>query len=165
MQTFLEYRHNFYKQPVNSEVKKFDDALEQVGMYNDEEALAGSDNDVIYEADTSNDWKTYRRKPHGHRLRQQYSDSCPYKYNCKFGTRCQYQHTEDEKTYFKGKIEGRGNPVRKTGPCIFFEQKPPSCMKMKHECEYAHGSEDAWCLNYINSGHFTDDCPKQKPSS
>ncbi len=165
VQTFLEYRNNFYKKPVNSEVKKFDDALEQVGIYNDEEALAGSDSDVIYEADPSNDWKTYRRQPHGHRLRQQYSDLCPYKYNCKFGTRCQYQHTEDEKTYFKGKKEGRGNPVRKTGPCIFFEQKPPSCMKIKHECEYAHGREDAWCLNCLNSGHFTDYCPEQKPSS
>ncbi len=164
VQTFLEYSQHIYEQPVDSDIQKFDGALEQVGIYNDEEALAGSDNDVIYETDPSNGWKACRRKPHAHGLRQQYSESCQFKFNCKHGTRCQNRHTEDEKTYFKGRIEGRGNPVRKIGPCIFFE-KPQGCVKMKHECEYAHGSEDAWCLNCLNSGHFTDDCPEQKPLS
>ncbi len=165
VQTFLQYSQHIYEQPVDSERLKFDDArLDKIGIYNNEEALAGSDNDVNYEADSFDDWKTYRRKPRSHRLRQQYSDSCPYKYNCKFGTRCQYQHTEDEKTYFKGRIEGRGNPVRKVHPCNYFEQKPPRCTKMKHECDFAHGSEDAWCLICLNSGHFTDNCLQQKPS-
>ncbi len=162
VQTFLDYQTQFYKKPVNPELQVIDDALEQVGIYDGEEALAGSDNETVYEADPSDNWKTCRRQPRSNRrLRQQYSDLCPFKYNCKFGTRCQSQHTDDEKAYFKGRNEGRGNPVRKVHSCRYFDQSPPSCMKMKHECEYAHGEADAWCLNCLLSGHFTDHCPEQ----
>ena len=151
-----------YEKHPDEEIRKFDDALEQVGVYDDEEALAGSDNNIVYESDPGKDWKTYRREPRSNRLRQQYSEPCQYKYNCRFGTRCQYKHSEDEKAYFRGRTEGRGNPLRKVTPCKYYEQVPPSCMKMKKECEFAHGIEDAWCLDCISSGHFTEQCPKKK---
>ena len=159
---FRQYLSDVYPQARSEEVEKIDAALEQVGiqMTNDE-VLAGSDNETVYECDPFDDWTTYRRKPRGHdRLRQRYSEPCPYKFNCKFGTRCQHQHSEEEKRYFRGRKDGRGNPLRKVNPCSYFQQIPPRCTKPKIECDYAHGAEDAWCLNCTRSGHYTGECPK-----
>ena len=168
VQAFLDYRTQYYKKPIDQELRQLDDALEQVGIYDDKEALAGSDNEVTctYTVDPTHNWKTYRRQPRSnHRLRQQYSGLCRYKYNCGFGTRCQSKHTDEEKIYFKGRIEGRGNPRRKVHSCKFFDQIPPCCTKMKLDCEYAHGEDDAWCLNCISSGHYTDNCPEKSIAS
>ena len=164
VQPFFTFIQNTYKKHSDGdkEICKFDDVLEQVGNYSDEEALAGSDNEVVYEADSQKEWQTYRRKPHsyGH-LRQQYSKPCQFKYNCSFGTKCQYQHSEDEKAYFRGRPRGGGNPVRKVSLCIYFKQGTCRHMTKKKDCDFAHGSEDAWCLDCRITGHFTDHCPKQ----
>ena len=162
VQPFLQYVQSIYKKSDRRdlELQRFDYALEQVGVFDNEEAIAGSEEDIIFESDPRNGWKRKRRKTRSHLLRQQYSEHCPYRYNCRHGTRCQYQHSEEEKTYFKGRIEGRGNPKRKVYPCKFFEQVPPRCLKMKEDCDYAHGAEDAWCRDCLSFGHFTESCPK-----
>ncbi len=172
VQTYLQFSQHNYKQPVSAEIRKVDGALKQIGISvnNDEKALAGSDEihvagklePVVAPAYPSNDWKTPRRNFHS--PRQMYSDPCPYKFNCIYGTRCYNKHTEAEKTNFRGRIEARGNSGRKIRPCKYFEKKPRSCSKSKDKCDYAHGSEDAWCPNCRSVGHFKDNCPNRSLS-
>lgn len=83
---------------------------------------------------------------------------CKYKFNCRDGLSCNYQHTEEEKSFFQ-KNGGKGNPNRKTRPC-----ENSKCQKKKGDCIYAHGEEDAWCLNCISNGHFTDNCNISRPN-
>ena len=138
-----------------------DVVLEQVGVYSDEEALAESDDDIVYESGLCEDQITNCRKPRNFHQEQQYSESterCWFKYNCKFGLRCQFKHSADEKTYFRGRKKGEGNPVRKLLLCMYFERGSCRYMKKK-DCDYAHGADDAWCLNCCSSGHLTDQCP------
>ncbi len=87
-----------------------------------------------------------------------YSDPCRYKKNCRFGTKCQNLHKDEEKEYFRKRPNGRGNPWRKTMMCENF--KDGKCRKAASECENAHGEDDAWCLGCTSHGHFTKKCPE-----
>lgn len=161
VQPFQQFWNLNFPPEKSKDIEMFDAALEQVGILTNEEVLEGSDNETVFECDMPDDWTTYRRKPRGHhRLRQRYSDPCPFKFNCKFGTRCQNQHSDKEKCYFKGRTEARGVPVRKVNPCKYFDDRTLRCTKSKTDCDFAHGADDAWCLNCISSGHFTQDCSK-----
>lgn len=131
-----------------------DMALEQVGIYDHEDVSAGSENDKNYVSDSEDKWSTVRSRQK--RKRQFYSDLCPYKFNCFNGTKCRYKHTEEEKRDFSRRKDGRGNSLRKVKECEHFRER--RCHKMKHECDYAHGKEDAWCLQCLSFGHFADDC-------
>ena len=73
-------------------------ALEQVGTYNKEDVRKS------YDSVGPKHMKRYRL----------YSDHCRYKMNCLFGKRCQNQHSEEEKAYFRQRPNGRGKPLRKT---------------------------------------------------
>lgn len=54
------------------------------------------------------------------RSSQFYSDPCRYMYNCSYGTKCRYKHTEEERQYFRQKKDGRGNSLRKVQECKHF---------------------------------------------
>ena len=75
-------------------------ALEKVGRILYNEACDGYDNESISESDDDDKpWRIKRRSPPPQKT-QLYSDPCPFKINCIFGFRCQYKHTEDEKSFF-----------------------------------------------------------------
>ena len=82
---------------------------------------------------------------------------CQFKFNCTFGIHCRYKHTKQEKADFQRR-GGEGNPWRKVDECKYF--KKGRCSK-KNVCDYAHGKDDAWCLDCKSNGHFsnTNDCP------
>ena len=143
----------------NPELEQIDAALEQVGIYQPEDVHDGCER--VYESEPSDEFTTHLRNPRGHhRLRQKYSDACPLKFNCRDGTGCQYKHSAEEIDYFKQRKQGRGNPVRKVSQCKVY-----NCLKAAKVCEYAHGPEDAWCLNCLCSGHFTAQCKGSTPES
>ena len=134
--------------------------FEVMGRYSIKDCYDGMDIDrlSVY-SDESDSWQivNYRLKLRKH---QRYSEKCLYSFNCRFGSRCQFQHTEKEKQYFK-QHQGRGNPVRKVKPCQFYENS--KCRKSAEECQWAHGEEDAWCLMCCTQGHFTgtEKCAKE----
>ena len=104
----------------------------------------------------SEKWKIAERAPH--KPLQLYSTSCPYKLRCKHGLSCRHKHTASEREYFL-QNGGKGNPSLKVKMC----NKHPNCPRKMEDCKFAHGEEDAWCLNCRQSvGHFTDDCPIKK---
>ena len=142
----------------DSELESVNAALEQVGIYNDDDVHDGCENESVYESDPAKDFTTCLRKSGSKPFKQKYSEYCPLKFNCKYGTGCQYKHTDEEKTYFKGRKQGKGNPLRKVKQCT-----KANCTK-PNECDYAHGPEDAWCLNCVQGGHFTEDCTKKSCS-
>ena len=84
------------------------------------------------------------------------AEPCRYKFNCMYGLTCDFQHTREERELYE-KNGGKGNPNRKTRPCEHY----PKCREKKEDCIYAHGEDDAWCLNCTSSGHFTDNCQKE----
>ena len=140
VQTFLAFNDTIFKKELR--VRSFDMALEQVGTYNKEDVRKSYD---------SVGPKHMKR----HRL---YSDHCRYKMNCRFGKRCQNQHSEEEKAYFRQRPDGRGKPLRKTKLCEKFN-KDKCRHKDAHHCDDAHGEEDAWCLGCTSNGHFIINCP------
>ena len=142
----------------DSELESINAALEQVGIYNNDDVHDGCENESVYESDPAKDFTTYLRQSRSQPFKQKYSEFCPLKFNCKYGTGCQYKHTDEEKTYFKGRKQGKGNPLRKVKQCT-----KANCTK-PNECDYAHGPEDAWCLNCVQGGHFTKDCTKKSCS-
>ena len=135
--------------------------FEVMGRYTIKDCCDGMDIDRLSVcSDESDSWQivNYRLKLRKH---QRYSEKCSYSFNCRFGSRCQFQHTEEEKQYFK-QHQGRGNPVRKVKPCQFYAES--KCRKSTEECQWAHGEEDAWCLMCCTQGHFTgtEKCPKER---
>lgn len=82
---------------------------------------------------------------------QKYSESCTYKFNCKYGKQCENKHTEDEKKFFTK--HGRPIPLRKTALCKHL----PRCKYKKEDCIHAHGEEDAWCTTCLENGHFAEE--------
>ena len=134
-------------------------ALERVGHIDYDDAFE-SDNIEISVSDEEHDpWHIIQLAPRAPpRRSQRYTEPCPYKFNCTYGLKCFNKHTQDEKAFFRTN-KGQGNPLRKTKPCFHYEQG--KCKKEVNECPYAHGDEDAWCLNCRDKcGHFTDNCPK-----
>lgn len=133
-------------------------ALDLVGRYSLEDICEGSDTESVHTspAQSESKWELSSHKTPARHRSQRYSEPCPYKFNCTFGSRCYYKHTEEEKTFFRSN-SGRGNPVRKVKLCNFH----PNCHKTKEECHYAHGEDDAWCLNCRTQGHSTNNCPQR----
>lgn len=78
---------------------------------------------------------------------------CKYMKNCINGLDCPYTHSEKEKDYFK-RNKGVGNRVRKVQRCRFYSQTPSACNKNAEDCEFAHGSKDAWCPKCTTTGHY-----------
>ena len=138
--------------------ERSDLALEQVGIYNQDDVFDGHENEKNYVSESSDKWSTVTIKGRRQR-RQNYSEQCPYKFNCYYGTRCMSNHTPEEKQHFSQRKEGRGNPLRKVEMCKHF-MKDAKCHK--RNCEYAHGEKDAWCLTCRSNGHFTKECPSKK---
>ena len=158
VKTFVKFIEEKFKHEPDEALKQFDVALEQPGVYDEEDVLAGHENDKNYVSDSEEKWSTVQSKHIRPRNRQFYSDSCPYKFNCSKGTKCRYKHTDEERQYFTQR-NGRGNPLRKVEECRGYKTNT-GCRKSKKECDYAHGKEDAWCLNCRSEGHFTVDCPE-----
>ena len=79
--------------------------------------------------------------------------ACTYKFNCSNGPSCDQIHSEDEKDFF---ARNGVNPYRKVQLCRYFADG--NCLEVKEDCPYAHGEEDAWCLNCKSNSHFTDNC-------
>ena len=134
--------------------------VELIDHYSLDDCHEGMDNDKlsVTEDDSDKDWQIV--DTHQSRLRQaqKYSEMCHHKFNCKFGSKCDKKHTDAEKQYFR-KNMGKGNPLRKLGPCTYFEQS--RCRKVAEECKWAHGEADAWCLICCEQGHYTDNCPSK----
>ena len=124
-------------------------ALETYGHLSYDDACSDSDNEPSFVSDEKKDWKLKRRLPHRH---QRYSEPCIYKFICKDELRCRYNHTEDEKAFFRTN-PGVWNPYRKVKPCL-----SSNCRKESKDCPYAHGDKDAVCLNCRTRGHFTESC-------
>ena len=135
-------------------------ALEEVGYIPYSEACDGYNDEAISSV-SYNDDKTWNvKRPPRPRKSQRYSEPCKYKYNCILGVNCHYQHSNDQKRFFRTN-QGKGNQFRKVRPC----KHHPNCKNDINECTYAHGEEDAWCLNCSDTcGHYTDNCPKRKTS-
>ena len=140
VQTFLSFNHKTFKK----EFSPFDMALEQEGTYNKEDVNRS------YHSVGPKHMKRYRL----------YSDFCRYKMNCLYGKRCQNQHTEEEKEYFRKQPGGRGNSLRKTRICKKYTDG--GCPKLAPDCDYAHGEEDAWCLECTSNGHLAISCPSSE---
>lgn len=85
-----------------------------------------------------------------------FAEPCKFKFNCKNSLACDFQHTRDEREFFK-KNGGKGRPNRKMRLC----EHHPKCREKKEDCFYAHGEEDAWCHKCTSSGHFADNCQKE----
>lgn len=132
---------------TQKQFKLSETAVQSVCRFSFEDVFEGPDNE------TNDSWTlaqcaSKRRQP-------LYSESCPYGFNCKFGVKCNYQHSEKELGFFHTN-KGRGNPLRKVKPCFRF----PNCPKKAEDYQYAHGEEDAFCqfcIDYV--GHYTENCP------
>ena len=53
-----------------------------------------------------------------------------------------------------------GYYLRKTKECKYFANQ--QCSNTTPECNFAHGSKDAWCQQCHAVGHYTKDCPCSK---
>ena len=156
VETYLQY-----EQRKSELLQKYE--FETMGQFTFEDCIDGMDNDnLLFSSDEDNQWHMVRGKSKVRKY-QQYSAKCNHSFNCRFGSRCQFQHTEEEKLYFK-QHQGRGNPVRKVKPCESYENS--KCRKSTEECQWAHGEEDAWCLACCTQGHFTgtEKCPNASKS-
>lgn len=161
VQTFIQFITALIREArQDPELKKFDAALEQVGLYTHDDVCAGYENDALYVSDNIERWQIFRKK-HRPQSRQRYTQECPKHYNCFYGTRCHYGHSPEEVAYFKKRKDGRGNPQRKVTLCRAFENK--RCFKKKEECDWAHGDEDAWCKECRKTGHLGSKCPHLLP--
>ena len=158
VQTFLTFVEKEFKGELDHTLKEQAVALEQVGIYNQDDIYDGYDSDKNCFSESEDKWSTVRFKNRPPR-RQFYSELCPFKFNCTYGTKCRYKHTEEEKLDFSQRVDGRGYRLRKVFACQHFLDN--KCYKLKTECDYAHGEEDAWCLQCCSSGHYTENCPEK----
>ena len=163
VQTFIQFIGALAREArQDPAVKQFDAALEQVGIYSHDDACAGYENEAACVSDSQNPetWKIFRKK-HRPQSRQRYTEECPKHYNCFYGSRCYYGHSDEEMAYFKKRKDGRGNPQRKVTLCKDFVNK--RCLKKADECDWAHGDEDAWCKECRKTGHLSSKCPHSLP--
>ena len=123
-------------------------ALDQPGVFSTDDICKEKKDDD--DGGGGDSWSLTEKKEK-RRKRQQYSEPCPYKFNCRKGSKCAYKHTDVERDFFKNN-NGCGNPLRKVKQCS------RKCTKPKNQCLFAHGEEDAWCLNCRSPGHFTENC-------
>ncbi len=128
--------------------ESFDATSEQKETYNKE--------DVNHSCEDDQGYMVVKRK---HAKKKRPSDPCPYKKNCRDGTKCPKVHSDAEKEYFRKRPNGQGNHLRKITMCNYF--KVGKCRKAANDCEYAHGDSDAWCTRCRLHGHFKNDCPKE----
>ena len=162
VQTFIQFITALAREArQDPAVKQFDAALEQIGIYTHDDVCAGYENEASYVSDEKERWRIFRKK-HRPQSRQRYTSECPNHYNCYYGTRCYYGHSEEEMAYFKKRKEARGNPQRKVTLCKAFQSK--RCEKKKEDCDWAHGEEDAWCKECRKTGHLTSKCPHPTPT-
>ena len=157
-QTFLNFIKEIFEDERDEVLRQFNAALEKVGLYDQKDVCDGSDNEKDYVSDSEEKWSAIHFKKRPPR-RQKYSEPCPFKFNCFNGTRCLNKHSDEERQDFSQRKDGRGNPVRKTEECKHFMQR--QCRKMRSQCDFAHGAEDAWCLQCRTVGHYGKDCPKK----
>ena len=137
-------------------------ALERVYRIGYDDGFECDNVEISVSDEECDPWHIVQRAPPPRRS-QRYTEPCPYKFNCSDGLKCINKHTEDEKAFFRTN-KGKGNPYRKTKPCS--PNKRGKCRKVINECPYAHGDDDAWCLNCRDRcGHFTDNCPKSDKKS
>lgn len=158
VQTFMKFIDEKFKDKPDETLRQFDISLEQVGLYDKKDVFAGHENDKNYVSVSEEKWSTVQSKHTRPRNRQLYSDPCPHRFNCSNGTKCRYKHTDEEMQDFKRRKNGRGNPFRKTEECRHFKALT-GCHKLKEQCNYAHGEEDAWCMQCRSVGHFRENCP------
>ena len=152
VQTFLEFSEREFG---GNEERMHDPILEQVGLYDQDDVYDGHENEKNWISDSEDKYSAVKYKS---RLpRRSYSTPCPFKFNCRHGTRCRYTHADEELQDFRKRKDGRGNPLRKVKQCRNFESK--KCLKLTQDCDFAHGVEDTWCLQCRTTGHCTDNCP------
>ncbi|KAL9956978.1 hypothetical protein ACROYT_G038549 [Oculina patagonica] len=99
--------------------------------------------DELHEDETG--FQVVQRKPRKRRT-QQYSTPCDSRSSCKRGLNCEYQHTDDEKKFFR-------NP-RKDGECW----NKGHCKYGPDRCYYAHSNEDSFCRKCHKWGHLQEKC-------
>ena len=158
VQTFLNFVKEIFEDEPDEVLRQLDAVLEKPGQYDQEDVCGGSNNEKDYVSDSEGKWSqiySKKRPPRQHK----YSEPCPFKFNCRHGTRCLYQHSEEERKDFSQRKDGRGNRLRKTEECTHFMQH--QCRKIRSECDFAHGAKDAWCPRCLSVGHYRKDCPKK----
>lgn len=163
IQTFREFISKKHLKKPDEELKMWDEAMEQCSICSNDSSI--NDDFRASDSDSSNasnksDFKQVKRKYR--RSKQRYTKSCPFKKNCINGIKCHNFHSEDDKIYFRNNKDGQGNPFRKTAMCTRFEKRIPC---NKDDCEFAHGIDDAWCMNCLQIGHFTVSCPEPRRTS
>lgn len=159
IQPFLQFSEEEFREKPGESIQIFDKVLEQVGIYDTNDVHDGHDSDVKFVSENSDKWSSVEKKSRKVR-KPLYSEECENHFNCRIGTRCPYHHSKEEKQYFCRRKEGCGNPKRKVHLCNNFDAK--RCKRKAENCEYAHGEDDAWCLQCKLSGHLTDKCPNEE---
>ena len=160
VQTFIQFITALAREAKqNPALKEFNAVLEQLGIYSHDDVCAGYENEAAFVTINDKTFSKWRisHKKHRPQNRQKYTEQCPNHYNCFYGTRCYYGHSEDETAYFKTRKEARGNPQRKVTLCKAFLNK--KCHKKVNECDWAHGEQDAWCKECRKTGHLGTKCP------
>ena len=94
--------------------------------------------------------RSHKRKPD-----QVSSSICHYGRYCSFGTKCKKRHSTEDKEYFKCCPEARERR-RKTELCSSYVNG--KCRRYPRECNYAHGEDDAVCMNCHQKGHLKAHC-------
>lgn len=101
--------------------------------------------DELHEDETG--FQVVQRKPRRRRT-QQYSIPCESRSSCKRGLNCEYQHTDDEKKFFRS--------PRKDGEC--WNKVKGHCKYGPQRCHYAHSNKDSFCRNCHRWGHLQEKC-------
>ena len=146
----------------NDPIKKLDAVLEEVGILDRSDIDTSYDEPAVCVTEETEDsgWTVVKRKYQPRR--QKFSDECRFGMHCSKGTQCPFNHSDEDKAYFK-KRGGQGNPFRKVKPCKYFNQQGRNrCFRSKEDCDGAHGDDDAHCLACGENGHFTDNCTIMK---
>ena len=94
--------------------------------------------------------RSHKRKPD-----QVSSIICLYGRYCSFGTKCKKRHSTEDKEYFKRCPEAKERR-RKTELCSAYVKG--KCYRYPSGCNYAHGEEDAVCMNCHQKGHLKEHC-------
>ena len=94
--------------------------------------------------------RSHNRKPD-----QVSSSMCQYGRYCFFGTKCKNHHSTEDKKYFRRYPEARERQ-RKTQLCSAYLKG--KCRRCTSGCNYAHGEEDAVCMNCHQKGHLKEHC-------
>ena len=162
IQTFREFISKKHIKEPDEDLKMWDEALEKLNEDSFNDGYHATESDSSSTSNMSDFKQVRRRIP---RSKQRFTKWCVFKKNCINGTRCHNRHSEDDKSYFRRRKDGRGNPKRKTLICNHFQKG--TCTKSKNECDFAHGEDDTWCTNCLRDGHLAVQCktPKRKKTS